>query len=148
MDFCQPIAWANVPYNIGKLPPLDKQRWIWINNKAKNIKKKETIFRAQNKEKNLPCNFMRKVPLISLSNNTITHNNNKADLQIAFKRVSKNVSEDRTTKTFLESHKFATRWINCLNRRNNNHLNNHGSFLTSQWSITMYLGHWISFFFF
>ena len=56
---------------------------------------------------------MRKVPLISYGNNTITHNNNKADLQIAFKRVSKNVFEDKTTKTFLEGHKFATRRINC-----------------------------------
>ena len=35
---------------------------------------------------------MRKVPQIRLSNNKITHNNNKADVQIAFKRVSKNVS--------------------------------------------------------
>ena len=62
MDFCQFLAWANVPYDIGKLPPLDKQRWILINNKVKNIKKKETIFRAQNKLKTFTLQFYEKSP--------------------------------------------------------------------------------------
>lgn len=51
---------------------------------------------------------MRKIPLISLSNNKIARKNKKVDLQIAFNRTSKNVSKVKTTKTFFESHKFAT----------------------------------------